>query len=169
MERRKSAAAPEYLDILHWVLLLSNLRHWKVTAKRKMRQAGVCACLIIRGLYLVVELHRKLNVPRRLSTGNLAYVGAKTHIWGVKLHVVKSVNEIASELQLEPFGKLEILVNAQVNVGVVWSPEPAELWSAITELTNRGIGEVAVVGEPLVATDSRERGLVDRSFPGNRW
>ena len=32
-----------------------------------MRQAGVFACLIIRDLCLVVELQRKLEVPRRLG------------------------------------------------------------------------------------------------------
>jgi hypothetical protein len=36
--------------------------------KIKMRQAGVCACLIIRCFYLVVELQRKPNVSRWLRS-----------------------------------------------------------------------------------------------------
>src|SRR5271170_7231141 len=133
-----------------------------------MRQAGVFACLIIRGLCLVVELQRKLDVPRRLGTINLSYVGAKAHIGRVKLYVVKRVDKLGSELQFEPFRELEVLMQTHVHIGVVWPTDPGELRSAVTEGSNRRVGEVAVVGEPLVATDSWEGGLVDGSCSSNR-
>jgi hypothetical protein len=67
-----------------------------------MRQAKVIACLIIRGLCLVVELQRKLDIPWRLGAGNLPHRGSKAHAWRVELYVVKRIDEVGSELQLEP-------------------------------------------------------------------
>src|SRR5271167_2007393 len=51
----------------------------------------------------------------------------------------------------------------------MWSAKASELRGAIAERPNGRVGEVAVVGEPLKAACSRERCLVDGSFPGNRW
>src|ERR1700675_1932491 len=134
-----------------------------------MRQAGVCACLIIRCLLLVVELQRKLNVPWRLSAVDLSHVGAKAHIGCVKLDVVKRVDEIGSELQLEPFREKEVLMQTQVHIGVMRSSQTSELWGAVAKRPGGWVGEIAVVGEPLVTTDPWERGLINVSFPRNRW
>jgi hypothetical protein len=80
-----------------------------------MRQAGVIACLIIRGLCLVVELQRQLDIPWRLSAGNLPQ--RRTQVpneWGVELYVIERVDEVSPELQLEPFRNWEVLMQAQV-------------------------------------------------------
>src|SRR5271167_763624 len=140
----------------------------RLLLEKKMRQAGVYACLIIRGLQLVVEFQRKLNVSWRLGTVYLSHVGAKAHVGCVELHVVKGIDEVGPELQFEPFCELEVLMEAQVDVGIVWTADSSQLRSASTELSDRGIREVAVVREPLIATDSGERSLVDGAFAGDR-
>ena len=75
-----------------------------------MGQAGVRACPIIRFSWLVVELQRKLNVPRRLGAGNLPHCSSQAHVRSIKVHVVEGVDEIAAELQLIPFRKLKVLL-----------------------------------------------------------
>jgi hypothetical protein len=80
------------------------------------------------------------------------------------LDVVKGINEVGTELQREPFGELEILVYAQVHIGVVRSAKTTELGSAIAKGSDSGVGEVAIVGEPLEAAGSSG----DWGFPGNR-
>src|SRR5208283_1506312 len=133
-----------------------------------MRQAGVIACLIVRGLCLIVELQRKLDVPRRLGAVNLSHGGTKAHVWCVELYMVERIHEVSSELQLEAFRHLEVLMQTQVYVGVMRPTELSELWGAIAEGANGWVGEVAIIGEPLVTTNSWEEGLVDWSFSGNR-
>ena len=127
-----------------------------------MRQAGVCACLIVRCLYLVVELQRKLNVPRRLGAGNLPHRGPKAHVWRVQLDMVEGIDEVSSKLQSEPLGHLEVLLDAQVYVGEVRRSQSRELRGAIAECPDGWIGEVIIIVEPLDATSSWEVCLVDR-------
>ena len=62
-------------------------------------------CLIIRGLCLVVELQRQLDVPWRLGAlggPNLPHRWSKAHVRRVELYVVECIDEVSSELQLEP-------------------------------------------------------------------
>lgn len=84
-----------------------------------MRQAGVFACLIIRVLFLVVELQRKLDIPWRLGTGNLPHATANTCVGHVQLYVVKRIDKVRPELQPEPLCHLEVLLQTQVYVGVM--------------------------------------------------
>ena len=77
-----------------------------------MEQAGVFACPIIRGLGLVVELQRKLYVPRVLRARNLPHCASKIHIRCVEVDVIEGVHEIATELKLVPFRKLKVLLQA---------------------------------------------------------
>jgi hypothetical protein len=87
----------------------------------KMRQAGVCAYLIVRVLCLVVELQRQLNVSWRLSARNLSHGASQAHVWSVELRMVKGVDEVGSELQPNPLGNQEVFVQTQVHVGVMRS------------------------------------------------
>jgi len=82
-----------------------------------MRQAGVYACLIIRALLLVVELQRELDIPRGLSAGDLPHRGVDAGVWDVELNMVEEIDEVSSELQLEPLRKLEVLMDTQIYGG----------------------------------------------------
>ena len=124
----------------------------------------MAACPIIRALRLVIELQSELNIPWRLSTGNLPHSGTEAHVWRVELHVVERIDEVSSELQLEAFRKQEVLMQTQVHVGETRPTQPSELRGAIAEGSDGWIGEVAIIGEPLEAAGSREEGLVDRRF-----
>src|SRR5258708_18245199 len=117
-----------------------------------MRQAGVIGCLSIRGLCLVVELQRQLDIPWRLGTRNLSHRGSKTHVWRVELYVVKRIDEISSELQLEPLREQEVLMHTQVYVGVMWPSQTSKLWGAVSKRSNCRIGEIIIVSKPLEAT-----------------
>src|SRR5215469_5375965 len=128
-----------------------------------MRQAGVFACLIIRGLQLVVELQGELNVPWRLGAGNLTHAAAKAHVRRVILYVVKGIDEVSSKLQFEPLCNLEVLGQTEVDVRVVRTAQARELRSAIAESSISGVGKVAIVGEPLNATSTAtNRCILDR-------
>ena len=50
--------------------------------------------------------------------------------------MVKSIDEVGSELQLEPLGKLEVLVQTKVHVGVMRCPQVSKLIWASAELTD---------------------------------
>lgn len=112
------------------------------------------ACLIIRGLQLVVELQGKLNLPCRLGTGDLSDSGTEARVRRVVLYMVEGIDEFASELQFEALRELEVLGQAEVHVTIVWTTETRELWSAIAESSVSGVGKVVVVGEPLNAPDT---------------
>jgi hypothetical protein len=73
-----------------------------LSPQKKNEADGVFACLIVRCLCLVVELQRKLNIPRGLGARNLSHRGINARVWYVELHVVKRINEVRSELQLKP-------------------------------------------------------------------
>src|SRR5262249_9324698 len=123
-----------------------------------MGQAGVCSpapSYFTGGL--VVQLQRKLNVSRRLGTGDLPHCGAEAHVWRVEFHVVKGGDEVGSELQSKPLCQLEVLRQAQIYVCVVRPSQPAELRRAITEGSHCRIGKVAVVGEPLDTSNAGNR------------
>jgi hypothetical protein len=74
----------------------------------------VFACLIIRCLFLVVELQRQLDVPWGLSIGNLPHASANTRGGRVQLYVVKRIDEVGPELQPEPLCQQEVLLQTQV-------------------------------------------------------
>ncbi len=66
------------------------------------------ACLIVRCLCLVVELQRKLNIPRGLGTlggRNLSHRRSKVHVWSIQLNMVERIDEIGPKLQPEPLGE----------------------------------------------------------------
>src|ERR1700730_4093103 len=132
-----------------------------------MRQAGGVACLIIRGLCLVVELQRQLDISLRLGAGNLPHILSKAHVWCIELDVVKRIHEVSSELQLKPFGKREVLMQTQVYVCVTRPTQVCELWRAIAEGPDGWVGEVVRVGEPLETTCVWKGSLVDRRFSGD--
>src|ERR1700745_678937 len=96
--------------------------------KIKNGAGEVAACPIIRAPCLVVELQSELDVPWRLSAGNLPHGGTEAHVWRVQLHVVKRINEISPELQSEALSELEVLMQTQVYIGVMRTSQPAELW-----------------------------------------
>ena len=125
------------------------------------------ACLIIRGLCLVVELQCQLDIPWRLGAANLSHRGTKAHVWCVELHVVKRIDEVTPELQPEPLRELEVLMQTQVYVGVTRPTQLSELWRAIAEGPDGWVGEVAIIGEPLEAACSWEEGPVDRRLSGD--
>src|SRR5258708_24421318 len=105
-----------------------------------MRQAGVIACLIIRGLCLVVELQRQLDVPWSLGVGNLSHGRSKAHIRCVELDVVECIDEVSSELQPEPLRECEVLMQTQVYVGVTRPSQTAELWGAVSKRPQSRVG-----------------------------
>src|SRR5205807_10251346 len=111
----------------------------------KMRQAKVFACLIIRGLYSIVELQSELDVSGRLGAGDLSHRRTQTHVRCVELHVVKGVDEVAAELQPEAFCHLDVFMEAQVQVGVMRPSQSAELRGAIAKCTDGRVGKVAVI------------------------
>src|SRR6266550_317161 len=87
--------------------------------KIKMRQAGVYACLIIRCLLLVVELQCKLNVSRILRVFYLAHRCSNSDVTirdRIKVDMVERVQEVRSELQLEPLCNLEVLLQAKIQL-----------------------------------------------------
>src|SRR6266404_2121900 len=74
--------------------------------------------------------------------------------------MVKGIDEVASELQPEALGELKILMQTNVYISVVRRPQVSKLIWARAERPYARIGEVAVVSEPLEATDS----VADRRF-----
>src|SRR5215475_7117099 len=78
--------------------------------------------------------------------------------------MVERIDEVSSKLQLKPLCNLEVLVHTQVYVGVMRGAQVSELIWATAEGPRVWRCEVAIVGEPLEATDSR-RG--DRGFSSN--
>ena len=115
----------------------------------KMRQAGVCACLIVRCLCLVVELQRQLNASWWLGARNLSHGSSQAHVWSVELRMVKGVDKVGPELQPNPLGNQEVFVQTQVHIGVVRSAKSSQLWGAIAERSSRRGSEIAVVVKPL--------------------
>ena len=78
--------------------------------------------------------------------------------------MVEGVDEVSTELQFDPFRDREVLVQAHVNAGKVRRTQVSKLiWTSAKE-PDSWIGEVAIVCEPLVATDSR---CTDRSRSGD--
>ena len=74
--------------------------------------------------------------------------------------MVERINELRSELQPEPFRKLEVLVQAHIQVGEMRRAQGSELRRTITKSADCRIGEVVVVCEPL-NTHSRNRRICD--------
>lgn len=68
--------------------------------------------------------------------------------------MVKRIDEVRPELQLEPLRKREVLMQTQVHVGVPRPTQLSELWRAISKGPSDRVSEVVSVGEPLEATDS---------------
>src|SRR4051812_9424661 len=84
-------------------------------AHKKMRQAGVIACLIIRASRLVIELQRKLDISRRLRcTDDTGGTGLHGGVRRRKIDAVERIQEVAAELQLEAFGEVEVFLKAEI-------------------------------------------------------
>ncbi len=64
------------------------------------------------------------------------------HVRCVELHVVESVDEVGPELQLEPFGKLEVLMQTEVDVVKCGDRSHPSRCRAISESSNCRYGEV---------------------------
>ena len=78
--------------------------------------------------------------------------------------MVERIDEVGPELQHKPLRNLEVLMQTQVYVGVMRRAQVSKLSWATAEGPRRWRSEVAIVGEPLEATDSR---CGDRGFSGN--
>src|SRR5215475_988648 len=126
-----------------------------------MQAGGPPASLIIVLRFSEVELERQLYVPRRLGICNLPHRWPNARIRRLKVYMVKRVDEVGAELQLEPLRHLKVLVQAEVQVGVTRCAQAAELRCAVSELAVRRLGKVSVVGEPL-DPDSRDSGIRGR-------
>src|SRR5438045_6571985 len=109
---RNAAAFPECLYILALSLKNPSLKN----DVKKCRQPKLPAPLY--ELASVIEFQRQLYVPWGLGSGYLPHGGAQPHVWRVVLDVVESIKEVASELQSEPLGNREILMQTQIDVGV---------------------------------------------------
>src|SRR6516165_405146 len=122
-----------------------------------MGQAGVSACPIMLPLRLVVELQTKLDISRRL--GGLDHTGCARLYGGVrhrKVHVVKSVQEVGSELQPESFRDREVFLQASIPVVKSGSAQSVKLRRAGSKI--RGVGIVARI-EILETTTLRCRSI----------
>jgi len=80
----------------------------------------------------VIEFQRQLYVPHRLGAGDLTHTSvarnriwgyAQTHVWSIVLYVVKEIDEVGTELQPESLRNRKILMQTQVNVGVMGRAE----------------------------------------------
>src|SRR6516225_1228248 len=122
-----------------------------------MGQAGVSACPIILPLRLEEELQSKLDVPRRL--GGLDHTSCARLYGGVrhrKVHVVESVQEVGSELQLESFREQEVFLQASIPVVKSGSAQSVNLRRTGSKI--RCVGIVARI-EPQVTTTLRCCGI----------
>src|SRR5260370_4964606 len=105
-----------------------------------MGQAGVFACPIIRGLGLVVELQRKLDVSRRLRRLNHSgCTGLDRRVGYCQVDAVKGIQEIRTELQSESFCQREVFLQAQIPVVVSGSAQSAEFLCTGAEAGSIGI------------------------------
>jgi hypothetical protein len=84
-----------------------------------MMQARDAACIIIRVLLSKIEFQRQLYIPRGLGTCDLSDRRPQSGVGRVVLDMVKGVDEVGTELQLEPLGKREVLVQTHIHVGVM--------------------------------------------------
>ena len=91
---------------------------------------------VIRFPTSIVEFQGQLYVPHRLGAGDLSHTGvarpgkqrcAQAHVWSIVLHMVKEIDEVGTELQPESFRNRKILMQTQVNVGVMGGTETGEL------------------------------------------
>src|SRR4029077_786577 len=126
-----NATCAEYLNILNELAkALSKI-------ERKENDAGeVRACIIIRVLFSIIEFQSQLYVSWGLGACNLPHRGSQTHIRCVELDVVEGIDEVGSELQFEPLRNHEILMQAQIDVGVMRGGYRSELRCAISESPN---------------------------------
>ena len=120
------------------------------------------------------EMHSELNQPRvhiRVANriGNRVpdvYEPSTSKRPGAgirELRVVERIVEVGAELHLETLSDLEILVYAEVHIGVMRPAKATELDSASAKGSDGWVGEVAIVGEPLEAAGSSG----DWGFSGN--
>src|ERR1700689_718083 len=92
---------------------------------------------------LVVELQRELNISRWLGRVDHARVGPlHRSVWRTEVHAVERIQEIATELQLEAFREVKVLMHADVPVVEAWSAQSAELRRARSESAGR-VGVIA--------------------------
>jgi len=81
--------------------------------------------------------------------------------------VIEGIDEVSSELQSEPLGNLEVLMQTEVYVRVTRRAQRSELRCAIAEGANRWRGEVSIVGEPLNTAGSLNWGVGSNTRDGN--
>src|SRR5580693_2691897 len=94
-----------------------------------MRQAGVCACLIIRALSgLEIQLQRELNVSRGLRRLNNAS-GRFIHrrIRYREVDAVKHIQEVGAELEPKSLADLEVFLQAGIPVVVSGASQTTKL------------------------------------------
>lgn len=84
---------------------------------------------------LVVELHRKLDLPRRSARGSDCsevrvgviartadgYYAVTAKIWLIEVRVVEDVEELRAEFHIVPLSKRERLVQREVKVVDSWT------------------------------------------------
>src|SRR5664279_2847708 len=85
----------------------------------RVPQRGPCAC------WLEVEFHRHLDEPRSAEGGDLAERGgaAETGHRIVPIGVVQDVEEVGTELHLEPLTHLELPAHGNVKISLARSIE----------------------------------------------
>src|ERR1700742_3266036 len=92
---------------------------------------------------LVVELQRELNISRRLGCVDHARVVLRHRgVRRCKVHAVERIQEVTTELNLEAFRYVEVLMHADVPVVEARTAQATELRCARSE----GCCWVAVVG-----------------------
>lgn len=100
-----------FLDIRFVAVVHPNEDFGGRLHQKKMRQAGVYACLIIRCSQLEVELQGKLDISRRLRSRDDARVRLiDSRVRSGKVDAVERIQEVGTELQSESFCELEVFL-----------------------------------------------------------
>lgn len=74
--------------------------------------------------------------------------------------MVEEVDEVASELYMEPFRQWKVLMKAHIHIGISRRSQAPELRRAVSKGTRGRLSEVPVIGEPLAA-NTRNQGIFD--------
>ena len=115
---------------------------------------GVFTCLTVRWWCLVVELQRKLDVPRRLREVNNSKCGCiYPCVRSGEVDGIKCIQEVRAELELKSLCDLEVFLQADIPVVVSGSAQMTELGCTGPE-RGRWVGIVAGI-KPGEATTLR--------------
>jgi hypothetical protein len=63
--------------------------------------------------------------------------------------VVKRIDEVSSELQLEPLREKEVLMQTQVHMVVMRSTQTSELWGAVSKCPYCRVSDPVMLGREL--------------------